>query len=254
MTDWRGIEIQAARSRGGVIAVADPLQNLIRSGVNPWPPPEVVQKLYRSRQDRAFDGEDHGTVTGLMGYYTDLQSLRSEDAITWSVFGTLAYSKPSAREAYCRSLFALLGLPPDAARGAHVWLWRRLPHPDTLVPGGPEVDFGIQSEDAIVLGEAKWLSGVGSHQGKARNKDQLALRQEFMEKYGRGLWPDATALCLLTVSRRGGMQRPGDVDLGFAMLRKRDVVWDDLCAHTTHPCAPELGHYLAWKDANSRAA
>ena len=253
MTDWRGIEIQVGFSRGGVVAVADPLHNLISSGVSPWPPPEVVQKLYRSRHARAFDGPELEAVTEVLGYYSDLQSLHSEDAITWSVFGTLAYAKPSPRDRYCKSLFRALGLPEEAAPGARVWLWRRLPHPDTLVPGGPEIDFGIQTEDVVVLGEAKWLSGVGRRQGKARNKDQLTLRREFIEKYGRTLYPDATDFCLLTVSYRGGVQRNTEVDLGSAKLRMRDMTWEDICSHTAHPCAPELSHYLAWKAANSRA-
>ena len=29
-------------------------------------------------------------------------------------------------------------------------------HPDTLVPGGPEIDFGVQTDDLILAGEAKW--------------------------------------------------------------------------------------------------
>jgi hypothetical protein len=85
MPDWNGRDILVARSRGGVLAVADFSDNLIRVDGVPWPPPPVVQKLYESRQTRAFDGENLTTATGVLGVYSDLQSLHSEDAVTPSL-------------------------------------------------------------------------------------------------------------------------------------------------------------------------
>src|SRR6266571_1067849 len=58
IADWRGREIQVARSSGGVLAVADPWDNVISTGVRPWPPLELVQKLYQSRQVQAFVDKD----------------------------------------------------------------------------------------------------------------------------------------------------------------------------------------------------
>ena len=52
--DWRGIEIKVGRSAGGVVAVANAWENVIRTGVAPWPAPELLQKLYESRQKRAY--------------------------------------------------------------------------------------------------------------------------------------------------------------------------------------------------------
>jgi hypothetical protein len=37
--NWRGELIPVARSRGGVVACADPFANLLRGDVSPWPPP-----------------------------------------------------------------------------------------------------------------------------------------------------------------------------------------------------------------------
>jgi hypothetical protein len=36
------------------------------------------------------------------------------------------------------------------------------------VPGGPEIDFGIQTDALFLLGEAKWRSRVGAFQGAKR--------------------------------------------------------------------------------------
>lgn len=67
MLDWNGRAIPAARSKGGVKAVAHPFDNLIRTGIAAWPPPEIVQKLYKSRQSRAFEGKDLEIATSGMG-------------------------------------------------------------------------------------------------------------------------------------------------------------------------------------------
>ena len=147
---------------GGVLAVSHPLDNLISTGISPFPTPEILQKLYESRQIRAFQGEQELRAVKGLGYYSDLQSLHSEDAITWSVFGTVARAIPLIRESWLTDLMSLLNLPSASARRTEVFLWRRIPHPDTLVPGGPEIDFGILTENAVILGEAKWLSGVGA--------------------------------------------------------------------------------------------
>jgi hypothetical protein len=158
LLDWRGAEIEVVSSTGGVLATADVWENLIRTGISPWPPPELLQKLYESRQSRAFSGEDGVLATRRCGFYSDLQSLNSEDAITWSVFGPIVYAPSRKRADFVRELLESIDVDPRNEHAANVWLWRRVPHPDTLVPGGPEIDFGIQTDTVFLLGEAKWLS------------------------------------------------------------------------------------------------
>jgi hypothetical protein len=113
---------------------------------------------------RAFANDEHAVVTTELGFYSDLRSLYSEDAITWSVFGPVVYSAPPIRVAFVRELLALIDVD-GSDNNAHVWLWRRLLTLDTLVAGGPEIDFGIQTDDVFLLGEAKWRSSVGVAQG-----------------------------------------------------------------------------------------
>jgi hypothetical protein len=156
--NWQDKIIEVAHSKGGVLATVNPMDNLMRGQLSLWPPPEIVQKLYRSRQERAFEGADLAAVTSILGFYSDLQSLHSEDALTWSIFGTLAYASPRVRGDFTNSLLNFLNINVHPVSAVNVWLWRRLPHPDTLVSGGPEIDFGIQTEHVVILGEAKWLS------------------------------------------------------------------------------------------------
>ena len=252
ISDWRGHLVEIAESAGGVRAVADPWNNVIKTGVRPWPPPELIQKIYESRQVRAFAGQAHVVATANLGFYSDLQSLHSEDAITWSFFGPLAYATPSIRSAFVRELLRLIEVE-GSSNDAHVWLWRRLPHPDTLVSGGPEIDFGIQTDDVFLLGEAKWRSPVGRGQGVKRDKTQMMLRQEFCRKYGARILSGTVRFVVLGVSWNGGIAVRADSEVDRITLHVRDTTWEALARLRTHPCAEEVQQYLHWKSENSRA-
>jgi len=248
MTDWNGNEIKCARSKGGVIVTAHPYDNLIRTACHPWPPPELVQKLYQSRQIRAFQGEDYRICTSGLGYYCDLQSIHSEDAITWSVFGTGSRSPQPILEAWLADLFRLLNLPNVQTTDAEVYLWRRIPHPDTLVSGGPEIDVGITTRNAVILTEAKWQSGVGASQGKAKDKDQIQLRGEFLQKYGRTFYPARSEFIVLGISLSPEAfkdRTPDGVDF-------RSTTWEDVVGLGSHPWADEVQRYFEWKKKNTR--
>lgn len=251
-TNWQGQSIGVARSNGGVLAVINAWDNVISTGVRPWPPAELIQKLYQSRQIRAFAGEQQRLATETLGFYSDLQSLHSEDAITWSVFGPVIYAEPKLREAYIRDLLSALGVPA-AATNARIWLWRRLPHPDTLVPGGPEVDFGIQTDDLFLLGEAKWRSAVGTAQGVNRDKDQVTLRREFCEKYGPRLLPTVKHFVVLAVSWKGGITTSAQSESAGVWLYLKDSTSDELSELPSHPHPDELRRYLDWKIQNSQS-
>src|SRR6185503_14844527 len=100
--NWHNESIEVAQSSGGVLAVVDPWHNVIRTGVRPWPAPELIQKIYQSIQVRAFVGDQHQMATATLGFYSDLQSIHSEDAITWSVFGPVIYATAAVRETFVR--------------------------------------------------------------------------------------------------------------------------------------------------------
>ena len=200
MKNWNQVEIACAHSKGGVIVTAHPYDNLIQSGCTIWPPPEIVQKLYQSRQIRAFFGEDEKICTSGLGFYCDLQSIHSEDAITWSVFGTAARASKPDLKVWLTDFMSILGLPDVNTDNAEIFLWRRLPHPDTLVPGGPEIDAGIMTANGLLLVEAKWQSGVGTAQGKSHDKDQIQLRSEFLKKYAVQLFPHHSKFAVIGIS------------------------------------------------------
>ncbi len=250
MEDWNGKIVESAKSKGGVTVVAHPFDNLISTDCNPWPPSEVAQKLYKSRQVRAFQDEQLSICTSGLGYYCDLQSLHSEDAITWSVFGTAARSSLINRKRWISELFKLLNIPDASPENAEIVLWRRIPHPDTLVSGGPEIDFGIFTDNTLVLGEAKWQSGVGATQGEKKDKDQIQLRGEFLKKYGATLFPSLTVQVVVGVSLFNNVFI-NTVPNGVSF---RTTTWKDICAVQSHPNFEEVQRYYDWKLKHTKMA
>jgi hypothetical protein len=153
--------LRVAESKGGVLVTTHPDHNLTKA-VTPWPTPELLQKYYASSRFEGRTSEDTSAAKSGLGHYSDLQSLNSEDAVTWSFFGGLTYAPAADRLAVFNRVLesvnaTLVDDPPIC------WLWRRLPHPEKPESsGGPEIDFAFLSKSTLVLGEAKWNSGLGT--------------------------------------------------------------------------------------------
>lgn len=244
--DWNGRAITLARSRGGVRVVCDFSDNLIRDDRVPWPPPPVVQKLYESRQARAFDEPDLGAATGRLGFYSDLQSLNSEDAITWSYFGPLVPEPPDARARFLNWLLQQIGFEEAGASSrCAIDLWRRIPHPDRPTSsGGPELDVVLDGDRAVVFAEAKWRSKEATNQGISRTKSQLQLRRDFLGTIGPRIYGDRTfVVCGIVLDEPLGAATPPDAH----GVHTASIKWDELSRYERHPRGEEFARYLAWK-------
>lgn len=241
---WSGQGVlQVAESAGGVLATVDPFANLVLAGVALCPTPELMQKLYASDRWRGKSAEDDHAVRQRLGHYCDLQSLNSEDAITWSVFGPLIYGPPEWRTNFGLRLFAAIGLPKPTA--LTIWLWRRIPHPEKLgSTGGPEIDFGIQSESCLLLGEAKWNSSIGAGQGVLKNRSQLDLRLAHCAGIGRKAMSGVRHWAVL------GLGRGNDVLSAVSVepIGVHNLTWQELIELMPTPLREELGKYVAWKN------
>ena len=158
---WSGQgAIACAESKGGVLVTVNPFDNLVTRGVSPWPSPEILQKLYARERFVGKTPEDEAAARQSLGHYCDLQSLNSEDAVTWSVIGPLIYGPPEWKQYFAAQLCDRLQLPAPTA--VALWLWRRIPHPEKPAStGGPEIDFGLLTDACAILGEAKWNSPLG---------------------------------------------------------------------------------------------
>ena len=241
LQDWNENKVAYIESKGKVKVLLNPLENLVHTDIFPWPTPEIMQKLSRSDRRKSFT---QNQLSSLIDHYSDLQSLNSEDAITWSIFGPLMYHPKEKRNAFVSDLLEMAGVRDAACEHTHVWLWRRVPHPDTAVSGGPELDFGILTDNTLVFGESKWNSGIAKNQGKKGDKNQIQLRVEFLKKYARQLYPQVKNKRVLLITR--------EEDNGFNTesndgVEVNNLVWEKVCAIGSHPLSAEVARYYRWK-------
>ena len=241
--DWNDQEIEVAYSKGGVPILANPLDNLISTNIVPWPTSEVIQKHDKNNFSYSDDNNKE-IATKKLGYNCYLQSINSEDAITWSVFGTVSYHDLSIQTRWVNDFFNFLELNDSSPNHPEIFLWKRFPHAETLVPGGSEIDFGILTEDTILFGEAKWNSPLDTKQGKKEDKDQIQIRAEFLQKYINKISPNIKYRIVLYLRRSG--EEYGSVDYAPDVLIK-SCTWDDVCDLKSHPLSDEVKRYLEWK-------
>jgi hypothetical protein len=233
--NWNDRAVQIARSRGGKISVLNYEDNLIVPSRSVWPHPDILKKLHRSSHSKDFDQASLEALSAKFGFYCDLQSLRSEDAITWSIFGTLKYFSKSLQVQFVNSLLEAIGEELNV-KDCLIQLWTRIAHPDTLVSGGPELDFQIIGDKVVIFGECKWTAKVAENQGKQKNKNQLQLRKEYLEKYGKRIFPNVSRQLVLVV----GLTKPQNPVCP-------NITWEEVCNNTQHPLKQEISRYYHWK-------
>ncbi len=249
--DWNGNEVSLAESKGGVLAFADPFTGLLLGGTNEDHHTEINRKLSKSGHQKAFQDKDLDAVVEKLGHYCNLQSVNSEDAITWNVFGPLIYAPAAVRAEFCACLFHLLEAQLDPPKSAKIYLWHRVLHPDTSGPGGPEFDFLIETPKVVIVGEAKWKSSVDAYQGKNKDKSQVMLRKEYLEKHGRRIYPTVTTFVVLGVHLNEAVVQTEEYRVDDFEILLRNIPWGNLCSITPHPAEEELPKYFQWKKNHS---
>ena len=225
-----------------MIAFLNYADNLLKDPDTLWPPAAIRQKIYRSEQLAAFAPEDQALLTERLGLYCDLQSINSEDAITWSFFGTLASADEESRANTLNWLMARAGLPwTDNSRCA-IELWRRVAHPVTGTMGGPELDACVSGDHCVVFVEAKWKAkeGMGFD-----GTGQMEYRRNYLDKYGGGVCGDRGRV-VLGVAVAGTIEEevPPDSD----QVATRGITWAELSECPSHPRQQEFARYYAWKE------
>ena len=254
--DWNNRPVRLAQSDGGSLAFADPWRAVVRGNVEPWPPPELLQKAVGSSHERHFSGDQQVAVTESLDFYSDLQSTRSEDAVTWSLFGPLAYANGAVRAAFAADLFSAVWESRFEPAPAHVWLWRRLLHPEKQGGGrqgggGPEIDFAVQTARTVLLGEAKWSSPVGAGQGVNHDRDQIELRVDICRQFGRKLFPTAERFAVLLLADQGGALTEVHQGLDDDRVRVVEATWTAVGGMDANPYREEFLRYLDWRRART---
>jgi hypothetical protein len=116
--------------------------------------------------------------------------------------------------------------------------------------GGPEIDFGIQTADLILLGEAQWKSPEAKEQGVNKDRGQIELRLQLFDKFWR-IFGAKRHLVVVALSLVGELVTPETRTTDGRIIATRDVTRDEIAAIAENPIQAELKRYLAWKKEKS---
>ena len=225
-------EIEVIPSKGKSSgAIQNIKNNLLLPEFIEWPPIEIVSKFYESNHLKDFDEKYHKKLTQELGYYCDLQSIKSEDVITWSLFGYVSKLEFNIQNIFYNELLKYLNYENDKL--ITIELWRTLPHPEKLNSKGPEIDVLLYGKKYVILIECKWTSGIGKNQGINKNMDQLQLRNLFKNGIGKKIFPNKEIIILFIANENTSN------DLFIS--------WENISKFNNIPHKELFNNYMKWK-------
>ncbi len=128
MDNWNGQPVAVRRSRGGVVTFERWEDNVL--GSPPWPEALLGQvRGYVARRCHFADVDAEALAAYLDGRISKFQSANSEDAVTYSWFGTLAVASADARRAAGQWLYDRAGILAIASDPT-IEQWARVFHPN----------------------------------------------------------------------------------------------------------------------------
>jgi hypothetical protein len=227
--DYSKVEVIPSKgSSGAVVPIKD---NILLPDSIEWPPSELIGKLYQSNHLGHFDEKYHGKLTQELGYYCDLESIRSEDAITWSLFGYISKMEYKVQNKFYNEFLEKIKCGNDELLS--IELWKTLPHPETHTSKGPEIDVFILGKKFYILIECKWTSGIGKNQGAKKDLDQMQIRNLFKDGIGKKLIPGKKCKIVLVANEKKD--------------NNEFVSWDTLSTFSSLPHKELFKKYLEWK-------
>jgi hypothetical protein len=255
MKDWNGHPVAVRRSRGAsqVPYLEDWRRNVVgladSQTVPPW-----LRKQVRSyvAHRRWFSKDDADALAAQLGRISKFQSLRSEDAITWSWFGTLAQAQAQDRQAAVQWLYDELGLDLPASAAVAIRQWPRVLHPNASTKNGPEVDAVIDDpHGALIYVEAKWAAALGTGQGAGAGQadDQVVLRRDSLRKDPARAGDERPFVVLGVAPAAASLDAYAETDPALRPVSIRWLTWSALSGCAQHPLAAEFERYLQWKTA-----
>ena len=251
--NWNGQPVAVRRSRGGVLTFERWEDNVL--GSPPWPEALLGQvRGYAARRSHSAADDAQALAAHLDGRISKFQSFNSEDAVTYSWFGTLASASADTRRAAVQWLYEQAGIPADA-HAPVIDQWARVFHPNAPEsPRGPELDARVDDPGiALIYIEAKWNAMVGTGKGKVADvpDDQIVLRRDSLRN-DPALKNDKRALAILGVSEHKPDLASWHEPHGHARpVTIAWLTWDELAKCPAHPLADQFGRYLAWKRMHS---
>ena len=79
-----------------------------------------------------------------------------------------------------------------------------------------------------------------------QDKDQIQLRIEFLNEYGRKIYPASAKFVVVGVGLINDVVETGQDGMGRCI----GTTWDEVCNIDSHPLSDELSRYYIWKKEN----
>lgn len=255
-TDWNEAPLAVRFSRGASrVPYAEDWRRSVIGLAGGKPVPPWLERQVRGYVAHRswFEEADAVALSAVLGRISKFQSLRSEDALTWSWFGTLATAAPAAQQAAIQWLCDMLELQVDASATAGVRQWERVLHPNAPTRNGPEIDAIVDDPiGALIYVEAKWRAELGTGRGASEKKrdNQIVLRRDSLRN-NPALDADERPLVVLGLAQsEPDLSVYDEADASLRPVIIRWLTWRALAACPTHPHAEEFGRHLAWKEAH----
>jgi hypothetical protein len=241
------------RSRGGVLTLERWEDNVV--GAPPWSEGLLRQVRGYVGQPRYFSDEDADALSAQLGCISKFQSINSEDAVTYSWFGTLATAGAETRRRAVQWLYDRLGISARATSPA-IDQWARVFHPNAAEsPRGPELDARIDDPATVlVYVEAKWGAAIGSGRGKDADvpDDQVVLRRDSLRKDPDLRGREGVYAVVGVSEDKPRLSRWAESNDAARDVLIAWLTWDELAECPEHPFADEFKRYLAWKRRHAR--
>ena len=252
---WDGKEILGVRSTGSSVFAALDWRDLALEPTGE----AIIRKAFQPapRSLQAFPREHYADLKRVLGHYSSVQSLNSEDTVTWSVFGG------SRSTTWISSLFRSAFNSMVDQQSWKVSLWKRTIHPETgIEQQGPEADVVISSDESYFAVEAKWTADIDAEQGVRKNLTQLDMRYASVLKTGlpkttRGVLVIAPGPEKYAYARRRtscfhryfriseNKYKPTDLAMG---IEAKAITWEGVLAILeTYPEYGQAAQYLRWR-------
>lgn len=223
--------LRIVNSKGNSKAYINYIDNLLIPPNSIVPPIEIVSKIVKSNHVNDFEDKYHKELEGNKRFYTDLQSINSEDAITWSLFGYISKLDDKVRLDFFNEFLSKIGLENDEY--CEIKLWQRLPHPDTYVSGGPEIDVILIGKINFIIIECKWNSKFGEKQGIKKDQNQMQIREKWINTIGKAIYPNYIFKLVYIGKEKDS--------------KYTSITWDELSMFYSLPHKNEFSKYLKSK-------
>ena len=229
--DYNQTKVIPSKGKSGAVI---PIKNnlIVPESIN-WPPMELVSKFYKSEHLKDYEKKYHEELIRELGYYCDLASIKSEDAMTWSLFGYISKMDKDIQNNFYNEFLGELKYKKDNI--ISIELWKTLPHPETFTSTGPEIDVFILGENNYMLIECKWTSGIGKNQGKDKKLDQIQIREMFKNGIGKKILPNKECIIVLVANE--------NINNNSIFIS-----WKTLSTFSSLPHKEIFNNYLEWKN------